>query len=168
MPFTPLHLGIGACCKAVAPQRFSFMIFGGTQVLMDIEPLLGMIYGWQDLHIMTHNIIGATLIGASATLLGKPISQWLLRALPYHNWKISWRTALLSAFIGSYSHIVLDAFMHHDVFFFYPWQLNNPFANWLSYTVLFYGCVTAILLGGLACWFRLKTQNKQPDTTEIK
>ena len=44
MPFTPLHLGVGACCKAVGQRRFSFMIFAGTQVLMDIEPLLGLIY----------------------------------------------------------------------------------------------------------------------------
>ncbi|MEG1399527.1 MAG: hydrolase, partial [Acinetobacter sp.] len=46
MPFTPLHLGVGACCKAVGQRHFSFMIFAGTQVLMDIEPLLGLIYGW--------------------------------------------------------------------------------------------------------------------------
>ncbi len=45
MPITPLHLGIGCCCKAIGQQRFSMMIFAGTQVLMDIEPLLGLIYG---------------------------------------------------------------------------------------------------------------------------
>ena len=91
MPFTPLHLGVGACCKAVGQRRFSFMIFAGTQVLMDIEPLLGLIYNWQYLHLYTHNLIGATLIGSIALLIGKPISQWVLRSiLNYKNWNISW------------------------------------------------------------------------------
>ena len=79
MPFTPLHLGVGACCKAVGQQRFSFMIFAGTQILMDLEPLFGMIYGWQYLHIITHNLLGASLIGCLAFLIGKPISEWVLR-----------------------------------------------------------------------------------------
>lgn len=55
MPVTPLHLGIGACCKAVGQKRFSFMIFAGTQVLMDIEPLLGLIYGWLPTYLHTQS-----------------------------------------------------------------------------------------------------------------
>ena len=40
MPFTPIHLGPGAACKAIGGRHFRFMVFGGAQVLMDIEPLL--------------------------------------------------------------------------------------------------------------------------------
>lgn len=36
MPFTPIHLGPGAACKAIGGRHFSFMVFGGAQVLMDI------------------------------------------------------------------------------------------------------------------------------------
>lgn len=50
-------------------------------MLIDLEPLLGMIYGWQYLHFYTHNFIGALLIGGAATLLGKPISEWVLKFL---------------------------------------------------------------------------------------
>ena len=39
MPFTPIHLGPGAALKAIGGRHFSFMVFGGSQVLMDIEPL---------------------------------------------------------------------------------------------------------------------------------
>ena len=161
MPFTPLHLGVGACCKAVGQRRFSFMIFAGTQVLMDIEPLLGLIYNWQYLHLYTHNLIGATLIGSIALLIGKPISQWVLRSiLNYKNWSISWRTAAISAYIGSFSHIFLDAFMHHDVYFFYPWILKNPLLGLLSYSVIFYSCVGAMILGSLAWWYVCKNKNE--------
>ena len=161
MPFTPLHLGVGACCKAVGQRRFSFMIFAGTQVLMDIEPLLGLVYNWQYLHLYTHNLIGATLIGSIALLIGKPISQWVLRSiLNYKNWSISWRTAAISAYIGSFSHIFLDAFMHHDVYFFYPWILKNPLLGLLSYSVIFYSCISAILFGSLAWWSICKNKNE--------
>ncbi len=161
MPFTPLHLGVGACCKAVGQRRFSFMIFAGTQVLMDIEPLLGLIYNWQYLHLYTHNLIGATLIGSIALLIGKPINQWVLRSiLNYKNWSISWRTAAISAYIGSFSHIFLDAFMHHDVYFFYPWILKNPLLGLLSYSVIFYSCISAILFGSLAWWYVCKNKKE--------
>lgn len=40
MPFTPFHLGPGALFKGAGDTRFSFMVFGGSQVLMDIEPLI--------------------------------------------------------------------------------------------------------------------------------
>ncbi|MEG2273493.1 MAG: DUF4184 family protein, partial [Acinetobacter sp.] len=159
--FTPLHLGVGACCKAVGQRRFSFMIFAGTQVLMDIEPLLGLIYNWQYLHLYTHNLVGATLIGSLALLMGKPISQWVLRSvLNYRDWRISWRTAAISSYIGSFSHIFLDAFMHHDVYFFYPWILKNPLLGLLSYSVIFYSCISAIIFGSLAWWYVCKNKNE--------
>ena len=90
MPFTPLHLGLGTVAKAVLKRRFSFMIFGGTQVLMDIEPLLGMLYGWQELHRHTHNLIGAMLIGTLAMFIGKPISAFILKYKHFEHWQISW------------------------------------------------------------------------------
>jgi hypothetical protein len=40
MPFTSFHLGPGAVFKAVGGRHFSFMIFGGSQVLMDVESLV--------------------------------------------------------------------------------------------------------------------------------
>jgi len=43
MPFTPLHLGLGASCKAIANKKFSLLIFSGVQVLMDIELILDSI-----------------------------------------------------------------------------------------------------------------------------
>lgn len=61
MPLTPLHLGIATCCKATANHRFSFLIFAGTQVIMDLEPLFGILLKWQTLHLYTHNLISALL-----------------------------------------------------------------------------------------------------------
>jgi hypothetical protein len=50
MPFTPFHLGPGAAVKAIAGDDFSFIVFGGAQALMDIEPLVHMVRGDAVLH----------------------------------------------------------------------------------------------------------------------
>ena len=50
MPFTPFHLGPGALFKAIGGNRFSFMVFGGSQVLMDVEPLVHILRGDAVLH----------------------------------------------------------------------------------------------------------------------
>lgn len=109
MPFTPLHLGPAVILKGVLNHRFSFMVFGGTQVLMDIEPLLGLMYGWDILHGPTHTFIGATGIALGATILGKPISNFALSRLNIPHKRITWSVSALSAFIGAWSHIVLDS-----------------------------------------------------------
>ncbi|MEC8123930.1 MAG: hypothetical protein VX125_08795 [Pseudomonadota bacterium] len=81
MPITPLHLGLGTTCKGIGNHRFSLLIFSGIQVLMDIEPLLGMILGWNTLHLYTHNLIGALLIALIAIPIGKVMSEFVLRRL---------------------------------------------------------------------------------------
>ena len=43
--------------KTIAKHHFSLMIFASTQVLMDIEPLLGIVYNWQYLHLYTHHLV---------------------------------------------------------------------------------------------------------------
>lgn len=148
MPFTPLHLGLGTVTKTVLQQHFSFMIFAGTQVLMDIEPLLGMLYGWQELHRHTHHLLGALLIGTLALLLGKPMSEFILKYRQFEHWKISWRVATVSALFGSFSHVLLDALMHSDMSPFYPLSNSQILLNLIPYTWLLYSCLAGIFIGG--------------------
>ena len=62
MPFTPFHMGPGIAIKALMGGSFSLMIFGWTQIVMDIQPLLVLISGEGHLHGFSHTYIGATLI----------------------------------------------------------------------------------------------------------
>lgn len=156
MPFTPLHLGIGTICKATSKHQFSFMIFGGTQVLMDIEPLLGLYFGWMHLHLYTHNLIGAVIMGFWAIALGKPLSEWILKSLNYKYWSISWKITIISAFVGSFSHILLDALMHIDMYPFYPLSIKNGLLGLVSPAALHLFCISSILIFGLFCLIRHK------------
>jgi hypothetical protein len=40
MPFTPIHMGPGILIKAILQGSFSLMVFGWTQIVMDIQPLI--------------------------------------------------------------------------------------------------------------------------------
>lgn len=123
MPFTPFHLGPGALFKAIGGDRFSFMVFGGAQVLMDIEPLIGLIRGWPVLHGYTHTVAGALAIGAVAALTGKPISTCVLRLLGMLRQPLTWTACFAGGLLGTFSHILFDAVMHADM---NPW---SPFAQ---------------------------------------
>lgn len=50
MPFTPLHMGPGIAIKVIMQRRFSLMVFGWSQIVMDIEPLVAMMRDNSELH----------------------------------------------------------------------------------------------------------------------
>lgn len=142
MPFTPFHMGPGAAIKAVAGHGFSLTVFGFAQVAIDVEPLIRMLRRDEVLHGFSHTWLGATLIGTIALLAGRPLCRRLLglwnglTAPRYLRWlqvrpDISWIAGVTGAFVGTYSHILLDSVMHSDM---KPW---SPFssANGLLYVM---------------------------------
>ena len=150
MPFTPIHMGPGILIKAILQGSFSLMVFGWTQIVMDIQPLIVMITGEGHLHGFTHTYVGAVLIAIIAALSGKYLSEIGLRILGVAKGqpvKILWRVALLSAFISSFSHVLLDSIMHTDVEPFYPITLINNFHGFVSIEILHKFCLYSGLLG---------------------
>jgi len=128
MPFTPFHMGPGIFIKALLQSSFSLMVFGWSQIVMDIQPFIVLISGEGHLHGFSHTYIGATLLAVFSAFSGKYLSEIGLYILYINNqWqvKISWWVAFLSAFIGTYSHVVLDSIMHSDVEPFYPFNISN-------------------------------------------
>lgn len=75
MPFTPLHMGPGLAVKAVMQRKFSLLVFGWSQVAIDLQPLLAMTTGRVELHGFSHTLVGATLIGLLCGATGKPLAS---------------------------------------------------------------------------------------------
>ena len=139
MPFTPYHMGPGLLVKAILRGSFSLMVFGWTQVLMDVQPLVAMVTGRGGLHGFTHTYPGAILIGAAAAVTGKPLIEWSLSAVAparRRPVRITWWVALLSGFLGSVSHVALDSIMHSDVQPFAPVSSSNALLGLLSQSAL--------------------------------
>ncbi|MCA9040035.1 MAG: hypothetical protein KDA65_06810 [Planctomycetaceae bacterium] len=158
MPFTPYHMGPAFPVKGASGARFSLLLYGYTQVLMDIEALYRILNHEPELHGFSHTFIGATLIGAVALVTGKPLVEFWLKC-----WnrlinithaeqflvveKIHWKAALSTVAIGSWLHIVLDAIMHHDVHPFAPFSEANPFLRIIDVRELHLFCITTALFG---------------------
>ncbi len=85
MPFTPLHMGPGVLIKSILQGSFSLMIFGWTQVIMDIQPLIVILSGEGHLHGFSHTYIGATLLAIFSAISGKYLSEIGLRMLTLDN-----------------------------------------------------------------------------------
>ena len=166
MPFTPVHMGPGILLKAVLQGSFSLMVFGWTQIVMDIQPLLVMLIGEGHLHGFTHTFVGASLIAVVAALSGKYLSELglrLLRITEYQSINIKWSVAYLSAFIGSFSHVILDGIMHNDLAPYYPFFSTNHFLGMVTISELHQLCLYSGLIGAALffCiqWLR-KLRNK--------
>lgn len=171
MPFTPFHLGPAAALKAAAPRHLSFTIFGFSQVLIDLEPLYYILRHEAILHRFFHTYVGATLVGLAAVVLGRPVCQWLLMI-----WLRLWHgkrqtpdaarvasriplgAAVAGAFLGVYSHVVLDSIMHADIRPLAPFSQANPLFRVLSLDALHQLCLGAGILGLVVLAVRMRMQ----------
>jgi membrane-bound metal-dependent hydrolase YbcI (DUF457 family) len=162
MPFTPFHMGPGIFVKALLQGSFSLMVFGWTQIVMDIQPLIVLLMDEGHLHGFTHTYLGATLIAIASAISGKYLAEFGLRWLEQIRFlPIRWWVAVLSAFIGSYSHVLLDSIMHSDVEPFAPFNLENPLLGILSVDALHKLCLYSGLIGvalyfAVARWIKMR------------
>ena len=158
MPFTPFHLGPAATIKLIAGGYFSFMLFGFTQVVIDLETLYFVIQGQWPLHRFFHTYIGATLVLLFSYYLGKPFCELLLKAWntmlspkPTHIFyikpRISKIAALSGATVGVYSHVLLDSIMHSDVAPFSPFTESNSMLHTITITELHIFCMLTGMFG---------------------
>lgn len=153
MPFTPLHMGPALAIKTVMRQHLSIMVFGWSQIVIDIQPLIVMITGKGHLHGFSHTMIGATLIGVFCGLTGKHLGEVGLRILRESEYlPITWRVSFISAFIGTYSHVAIDSIMHLDLAPFAPFSQNSPLYHLISIETLHILCLLTAIIGGIICY----------------
>ena len=168
MPFTPFHMGPGILIKALLQGSFSLMVFGWSQIIMDIQPLFVIITGEGHLHGFSHTYIGATLLAIFSALSGKYLSEIGLKTLgiskepdPVY---ISWWVSFGSAFIGTYTHVVLDSIMHSDVEPFYPLSQTNNLLELVTVGQLHLFCLFSALIGAIL-YFLIQYVTKKHNTT---
>jgi hypothetical protein len=143
MSITLLHLGPGSVFKAIGGRRFSFVVFGLAQFAMDLEPIGQFLGGSSPLHGPVHSILGATVVGAIVVVVGRSLGERLLRlwnrrlSPMQRQWlyvepRLSWIETAVGAFVGTYSHVLVDSIMHTDVRPLYPFGDVNDLADIIS------------------------------------
>lgn len=153
MPITPLHMGPGLLIKSVFRGAFSLTVFGWSQILMDLQPLVVLITGEGRLHGITHTWLGAAVIGAVAAATGKPLASLGLRVIRLERYlPIRWPTAVATAFVGTFSHVLLDSFIYDDMTPLQPFSNASPLLDMASMDAVLAFCVIAGGVGA-AAWF---------------
>ncbi len=144
-------MGPGLLIKAVLQGSFSLMVFGWAQIVMDIQPLIALLNRQEDIHGFTHTYIGATLLAVFSATTGKYLSELGLILLRISNAanpiKISWAVTITSAFIGTFSHVLLDSIMHHDIKPFYPLTDYNFMLHMIEKGEVYKYCTYSGLVG---------------------
>ena len=147
-------MGPGLLIKALLQGSFSLMVFGWAQIVMDIQPLIVLITGEGQLHGFTHTFVGATLIGLFSAVTGKHLSEFGLKVLRIATTQnpitISWPVTVISAFIGSYSHVILDAIIYHDVEIWFPLSKDKPLLGMMTDEQMHLFCLLSAAIGAVA------------------
>ena len=173
MPFTPFHMGPALAIKAVSGRHFSLMVFGFSQVAMDVEPLVRIVRGDALLHGFTHTYLGATLIALVSAIVGRPLCQFLLKCWMSDRHSaflnrlrgptlISWPAAVIGAFVGAYSHVLLDSIMHSDMQPFAPLSPANPLLHIIPTDALHLICAASAAAGALLILAMYFVRRRQP------
>lgn len=164
MPLTPFHFGPAIALKAAIPAYFSLSVFTLSQVLIDLEPLYFMIIGEPPLHRFWHTYLGAGVIFLICAAIGKPVGElwirlWNKTISPGHhsrlhsNGTITFKAAVIAAFVGSFSHVLLDSIMHSDVHPLSPWSEHNAMLGTINLLMLHFGLIVLGTVG--AFWLIL-------------
>lgn len=168
MPFTPFHMGPGIMVKALTGHYFSLTVFGFSQIVIDIEPLVRILRGDEVIHGFSHTYVGALIIGLFSLLAGKPFCEWVvniwnqLTGFKFLLWlqvqtRLSWFAATTGAFIGTFSHVLLDSIMHSDMHPLSPFSYENGLLNlmpagWLYMLCAVLGVFGVIVFAVLTLW----------------
>jgi hypothetical protein len=153
-------MGPGLAIKAIAGNRLSLMVFGFSQVAIDIEPLVHLIQGDAIVHRFTHTYLGATLIAAGSVVVGRPVCQFLLdcwnppEGARFEAWVrgprvITWPAAIAGAVIGTSSHVFLDSIVHSDMHPLAPFSERNALLDAIGFESMHLWCVLSGVLGAL-------------------
>ena len=177
MPVTPIHMGPGMIVKATVPRYFSIVVFGITQIAIDVEVLWQIASGGYPLHRFFHTYLGAGVLACVFALLGKPASQWIKAfwnriastnrdpdlTVDTHT---TWTASVSAAFVGTFSHIFIDSLFHLDIEPLRPWSLRNRFQGVVNPHLVELACIV-LGVAGLVWFFRRELKIRKANRTLV-
>ncbi|MDC1338450.1 DUF4184 family protein [Pelagibacteraceae bacterium] len=168
MPITPFHIIAGFAVKSIFNKHFSWSIFALTNIIIDLEVIYYILTIGETSHKFFHTLIGSSITALSCAIIGIPICE---RVLKFWNknlqneksleklkclsadTNISIFSSFTGAFVGAYSHILLDNLMHFDVKPFEPF-FSKTFVGIISIDSLHLSLVGLSIFGLIIYLFR--------------
>ena len=147
MPFTPFHFGPHACASLPLYRRLDIPVFIGTNVVIDLEPLLVMTFG---LHYPLHGYCHTLLVGGLAGLLlataAFPFRRLFGEAMTFLRlpYEPTYKKMAFSGVLGAWLHVLFDAPLYNDIRPFYPLR-TNPLLGVISSKTVYIVCSACFL-----------------------
>ena len=152
MPLTPLHPGPALLLGGLFPKFFNLWALFLASVVMDIEPVGGIILTGFSYHGPLHTILGAVFGSLMIAII-----LWQFRrelnniSLKFKIKQIfSFQVLFFSALVAWLIHIFFDSLSHADVLPFWPLEYNPVLigrtAYWPSNLILFIFLIIASFL----------------------
>ncbi|HUV35154.1 MAG TPA: hypothetical protein VMW22_09465, partial [Candidatus Desulfaltia sp.] len=134
MPFTPLHLGPALLVALIAYPLLDVPTLLVASAVLDLEPLMVILLSLpQPLHGQYHSLTLGTLVALTVALgmylLRRRTEPYMVRLKLGQSMDI--RVFVVSAVLGVWMHVAMDAFMYSDLSLLYPYQVN-PLLGLLS------------------------------------
>lgn len=134
MPFTPLHLGPALLVALIAYPLLDVPTLLVASAVLDLEPLMVILLSLpQPLHGQYHSLTLGTLVALTVALgmhlLRRHTEPYMVRLKLGQSMDI--RVFVVSAVLGVWMHVAMDAFMYSDLSLLYPYQVN-PLLGLLS------------------------------------
>lgn len=135
-------MGFGLVAKSLQPNRISLIMFGFSQVAIDLQQLYKHLTERVAIHGVSHCILGATFIGLACIPFRSSMERLFNKA-------ISFKSSIYGIFIGVYSHLILDSIVHPDVSnnLFRPFAINSHLFGLLSKIEMNLLCVLLGIFG---------------------
>jgi membrane-bound metal-dependent hydrolase YbcI (DUF457 family) len=128
MPVTPLHLGIPGLVSFRWPEKVDIFAAALGSVLVDLDFFAFLLFGTK-IHGFLHSFVGATVLALVIVGVGHAFPWVVVKLKRWFGWgeeRTSLKAMVLGAFLGSYSHVLLDSLIYWDMKPFYPFE-DNPF-----------------------------------------
>lgn len=128
MPITPLHFGILAPINHLLPGKVNNLAFWIVTLWLDASAIAYYVFGLEmgEFHgPKTHSFIAAFALSGLVAAVGAMF--YSIKILIFNEDEMDNAMAwLLGAYLGGFSHILLDAMVHSEMLPFHPLP-GNPF-----------------------------------------
>ena len=148
MPFTPFHIGPGFAVGMLFKKHINLASILLASIIVDIRAIYCLFIGDCMLHGPLHTFLGGTILAIFVSLLIYTLKNPLMKMTDFLKLKqdYSSKSIITGALIGTWMHILLDAFLYFEMVPFWPIKGNFLFGIFNS-PVVYNFCIMCFVAG---------------------